>query len=99
MVIPLELFVLLLLISAGLLWGVLRFDVGCTERVGFVLVSIACLTIGISGRFPPPSGARAYSPFVAMGGWIMLAGVALAVLGEVRTFVRRRQVRHRIDRE
>jgi len=94
-VIPVEIFLLLLLLSAGLLWGALRLDGGGAERLGFVLVSIACLTIAISGRFRPPPGVSGYSPFVAVGTWIMLAGVAVAAIGELKAFVHRRRTARR----
>jgi hypothetical protein len=89
--IPFEIFLLSLGLSASLLWSALRLRLGSAERLGFALVALSLLTIGISSRFPPSVGATGSSPFVFVGVWMMLGGIATAAVGGLTTVWRHRR--------
>lgn len=95
MLIPLEIAVLLLGASVALLWSAVRLEESGSARVGFALTAVGCLTMAVSGRAPPLPGAVGYSTFVGVGVWMVIAGIALAAIGELATWAReRRRRRH-----
>jgi hypothetical protein len=51
--------------------------------------------MAVSGRAPPLPGVLGYSTFVGVGVWMVIAGIALAAIGELATWAReRRRRRH-----
>jgi hypothetical protein len=95
MLIPLEIAVLLLGASAAMLWTAVRLEQSGLARVGFALTAVGCLTMAVSGRAPPLPGMVGYSTFVGVGVWMVIAGIALAAIGELATWARERWRRRR----
>jgi hypothetical protein len=94
MLVPLEIAILLLVLSATLVWDALRREESPAKRAAMVLSALGAMMMAIAGRFPLPPGVRGFSPFVTAGALIIVAGFAFSALftlaGVVRTRRRRR---------
>ena len=95
MLVPLEVAILLLVLSATLVWDALRREGSAPKRAALVVSALGAMMIAISGRFPLPPGTTGFSPFVTAGAVIVVVGFVVAGLVTVGDVVRRRRSRGR----
>jgi hypothetical protein len=77
---PLEIAIVLAVLSISLMRDAVRYEESAPRRAAMGLTALGGMVMAIAGRMPPLPGEKGFSPFVTVGG-LMVTGGLIASMG------------------